>query len=192
VRAIDGGVADLINRADVHGQHRGQQHGRRRGAADFGSRVAVRAGYFQVVLSPPEALAAGAGWRILQLTNTSYFADNSATYALPGATYTLTFRPATGFLAPSDRALQVVANQTAVLTINYTSLGLHAGSPVLSNGVANLTFTAPAGQRLALERSTNLVNWVPVVTNFVGGDGVIRFTDSGLLRSAFYRARLIP
>ena len=82
-----------------------------------------------MVLSPPEALAGWRGLAILQLTNTGYFTDNSATYALTGATYTLTFRAASGFLAPSDRALLVVANQTAVLTVNYTNLAPHAARP---------------------------------------------------------------
>jgi hypothetical protein len=195
VRAIDGAVADLINRADVSGNTGNNNTGG--GVVNLtpgGGGSLFTPGSFQIVLSPPEAIAGGAGWRITQLTNLSYFSDNLATYALPAAAYTLTFRPVFGFLTPSNRPLQIVANQTAVLTVSYTNLAPRASAPTLSSGLVNLTFIAPISQRYALEWSTNLVNWPALATNTVTVDGAVRFTDSNSPNRSktFYRARLVP
>jgi hypothetical protein len=195
VRAIDGAAADLINRADLTANTGDNNTGGGVVNLTPGSGGSLfMPGNFQIILSPPEAIAAGAGWRITQLTNLTYFSDNLATYALPAAAYTLTFRPVFGFLTPSNRPLQVVGNQTAVLTVSYTNLAPRATAPVFSNNTLNLTFTAPVSQRYALEWSTNLINWQPLATNNVAADGVVRFTDSNVpVRSrTFYRARLVP
>jgi subtilisin-like proprotein convertase family protein len=60
-------------------------------------------------------------------------------------------------------------------------------------GLFRMTATGDNGRSYRLESSTNLINWVPVVTNTVSG-GSASFTDSGggssVLR--FYRIVLLP
>ncbi len=195
VRAIDGAVADLINRADVTANTGDNNTGGGVVLLASGVGTLFAPGYLQVVLGPPEAVAAGAGWRIAQLTNATYYSDNTATYALPAASYTLVFRTnVAGWQSPANRALQLAANQTTVVTGNYTRAGAVAVAPTVSNGAVQLTFTAPVGQRYALERSTNLSHWQVVATNPVPADGVLRFGDpiQTSNRAAFYRARLVP
>lgn len=192
VRAIDGAVADLINRADVSANTGDNNTGGGVVLLTPGAGTLFASGYFQVAINPPEALTAGAGWRVTQLTNLSFFNDNSATYALPPANYTLTFKPAFGFLTPPNRLLQVIANQTTVIPITYTNLSPRGFPPSVSNGIPQVVFTAPTGQRYVIERSANLLNWTPLVTNIVAADGTLRFSDASLLESAFYRARLVP
>jgi hypothetical protein len=154
-------------------------------------------GSFYVYLGPPHALAAGAGWRIQQLTNENYFSDNAAVYALPASSnWTLSFREISGFLAPTNRSLVITADQTtSVMTYYlYTNVSPRAESLVLSpDGAVHLTFLAYAGNRYAVEESTNLLNWVPLATNRVPQDGLLHFskTNSSAKAHAFYRARLI-
>ncbi len=195
VRAIDGAVADLINRADVTANTGDNNTGGGVVLLTPGAGTLFAPGYLQVVLGPPEAVAAGAGWRISQLTNTTWYSDNTATYALPAASYTLVFRTnVAGWQSPANRALQLAANQTAVVTVNYTRAGAVAVAPTVSNRAVQLTFTAPVGQRYALERSTNLSHWQVVATNPVLADGMLRFSDSmqPSNRAAFYRVRFVP
>ncbi len=193
VRAIDGAVADLINRADLTANTGENSTGGGVVQLTSGAGTLFAPGYFQITLSPTQAVAGGAGWRILELTNTTYLNDNSATYSIVPATFTLTFSPAFGFLTPANRSLQIVANQTAIIIANYTNVVAIAATPVLSNGALNLTFSAASGQRYALERSTNLVNWSSLVTNQALSNGFLNFSDSNLTNQrGFYRARLVP
>jgi hypothetical protein len=157
-------------------------------------------GYCNVCLGPPQALAAGAGWRIEQDTNNPpfYCSDNSAIWLLPThSNWTLSFREVSGFLAPTNRPLVITADQTTSVMdyYLYTNLSPRADSPVIdTDGVFQLTFLAYAGRRYALEESTNLVNWVPLVTNQVPQDGLLHFakTNSSANERAFYRARFAP
>src|SRR5205807_1854714 len=122
VRAIDGAVADLINRADVSANTGDDHTGGGVLLLSAGAGSLYTPGYFQIILGPAAATNAGAGWRLLELTNVTYFNDNSATYGLPPATYTLTFLSIPGFLAPTNRPLSITAKQTSVIFANYTNL----------------------------------------------------------------------
>jgi hypothetical protein len=155
-------------------------------------------GSFNVCLGPTQALAAGAGWRVQQLTNQNYFSNNSVVYSLPASSgYTLSFRSIPGFLAPANRSLVIKADKTtSVMTYYlYTNVSPRAASPVLgAGGVFQLTYLAYAGKRYAIQESTNLLNWVPLVTNKVPQDGLLHFnkTNSSTKGRAFYRARYVP
>jgi hypothetical protein len=193
VRAIDGAVADLINRAEVTSYTGNNSTGGGVVQLTSGTGALFAPGYFHVILTPSNAVSAGAAWTILQVTNNIYFSDNAATYALPAATYTLSFHSAPGFLTPPDRPLLVAANQTATLFVNYSNFSIIGSLPTFSNGLPQLAFAAAVGQKYALERSTNLIDWIPLVTNTAGNDGFVRFIDSNAAtRNAFYRVRLAP
>jgi hypothetical protein len=195
VRAIDGAVADLINRADLTANTGDNSTGGGLIQLVAGAGALFTPGFFQIIVEPPEAVTLGAGWRIVELTNATFLNDNTATYGLPPATYTLTNRPVFGFLAPSNRALQVVANQTAIITNRYVALAPRATAAV-SNGALSLKFSAPPGQRYAIERSTNLTltNWTAIVTSTVAANGSFSFTLTNIVSPpyGFYRARLAP
>ena len=77
----------------------------------------------------------------------------------------------------------------------YTNVSPRAESPVIStNGALPLTFLGYAGKRYAIEESTNLLHWAPLVTNQIPADGLLHFTRTNWSTKdrAFYRARLIP
>jgi hypothetical protein len=199
VRAIDGSVADMINRANVT-SYSGDLHVGggvvviTSGAGGFLLPVA----YYVVHLGPPAALAAGAGWKITQLSGTTWLADTSQTYQLPAGTYTITFRPIPGYLTPTNLTFTLGAGNTATITDTYVALGgltvPALGAPAVANGSLRFTITGSASERVAIERSTNLVNWTPVVTNTIGPDGSVSFSDASATNRTrgFYRAQVIP
>jgi hypothetical protein len=160
----------------------------------------VPIGFFNVYLGPPQALAAGAGWRILQAANEVYTNDFT-TYSLPvpppWTNWILSFRAISGFDAPTNRSLVITSNRTTGVMAYYlyTNVSPRAECPVIgTNGTVQFTFLANAGKRYAIEESTNLLNWVPLVTNQVPRKGLLRFSRSSLSgnESAFYRARFVP
>lgn len=196
VRAIDGAVADMINRADVTANTGDNNTGGGVIRLEPGTGGSNSITYFQVQLSPQEAINAGAAWRVLNSTNTNYFSDNSATYGLPANAYYLNFRTnVPGYLAPADMLLTLIANQTAVKTANYLSLTPHySQAPAMSNGVIQIIFGAPAGQQYVIEVSTNLTMWTPLVTNIIPTNGMMSFVDPSATNTGrkFYRARHLP
>ena len=157
-------------------------------------------GKFYVHLDPPQALAAAAaGWRVLELTNQTYY-GNDAIYSLPlsnaPAQYTLTFRAIPGYLAPANRALPLIAGQiTGVMAYYvYTNLMPRAVSATAgANGVFKITYLGSAGKLYAIQESTNLINWVTLTTNQIPDDGLLHFitTNAPAKILAFYRASLI-
>jgi hypothetical protein len=155
-------------------------------------------GSFNVYLGGAQAMAAGAAWRLVQLTNESYFSENAGIYSVPASTnYTLTFRPVPGFATPTNRSLAIYADQlTSVMAYYlYTNQSPKAMAMVLgTNGNWQFTFLGLAGKRFALEESPNLVNWVPVATNQVPPDGALRFsrTNNLTIPQRYYRARELP
>ena len=82
----------------------------------------------------------------------------------------------------STNALLTVFNPFSVSTPTF-QLG----------GFFQLTATGDNGRAYRLESSTNLVTWVPIVTNTVSG-GTATFTDSGGtgITLRFYRIVLLP
>ena len=72
-----------------------------------------------------------------------------------------------------------------VLRLNTT-----AGSgPIFLDGSFRLLLDGAAGQRIVIEASTNLLQWLPVYTN-AGQSGPVEFRDNSALnfRRRFYRA----
>lgn len=66
------------------------------------------------------------------------------------------------------------------------------GAISLGAGAGQIQFTGFDGYAYAVERSTNLVNWTVVSTNYPT-NGVFRFTDAtGASEKSFYRSALLP
>ena len=72
-------------------------------------------GSVRYVLSPAEAVAAGAKWKINGTTNAS-----GDTVVVPSGTYTVTFAAATGYAAPASETVVVDAEETVQRTAEYT------------------------------------------------------------------------
>jgi hypothetical protein len=154
-------------------------------------------GSFYVFVGP-QPLAVGAGWRITQVTNEIYFSGAPIIYSLPASpNYTLSFRDIPGYRAPTNHSLVITADQvTSVMAYyTYTNLSPRAYRPVINPGAPfQLTFLAHAGKRYAIEESTNLLHWMPLLTNQVPPDGLLHLTrtNSTATKGVFYRARLVP
>ena len=78
------------------------------------------------------------------------------------------------------------------LTTNLSPVAVSA--LVGANGAFNVTYQGSAGSFYALEESTNLLTWVPRITNQVPQSGILPFsiTNPPTKGRAFYRARLLP
>ena len=81
------------------------------------------------------------------------------------------------------------------------TLTITAGIPAdfssasLNGNLLKMILSAGAGQNYALDRSPNLVDWTPLVTNTVAAGGTVNFSDTvgvDKSKSMFYRARLVP
>lgn len=196
VRAIDAGVVDLINRADVSANTGDNNVGGGVGWVPPSSGGSLFApGYLRVLLSPPEAIAAGAGWRLLGSGQTNYVNDNTARFGLLPATYTVEFRAATGYGIPTNRPVTIVVEQTAELEVVY-ELSTPAES-VLTNltlSPANgftLSLQGSSGVAYVIEGSTNLTRWDALATNLGLTNGVWQFRDPSATGRPylFYRGR---
>jgi hypothetical protein len=160
-------------------------------------------GRFSVYLDPPQAVAAGAGWRIKEATNMNYLSA-IATYGLITSnfypTYHIEFRPVPGFTTPATQAMALsyyYTNHTTNIQAYYiyTNLSPQAQNLTLgTNGLCSITYLGNAGSRYAVEESTNLFNWKALITNQVPLDGLLRFstTNSPAKSRAFYRAHQVP
>ena len=67
-------------------------------------------------LQPPQAVAAGAGWRIYGETN---YLPSGSTVDTDAGTYIVEFRPLTGWLAPGNLTVAVQTGETAYVTATY-------------------------------------------------------------------------
>jgi len=164
--------------------------------ADGGPLFAM--GVFSVYMDPPRALSAGAAWRVTELTNQTYY-SNAALYGLPiGDTpYHLAFQAVPGFQAPTNTVLLLSTNQTNNIQIYYTYTNLSPLAVTASggaDGVFRITYLANASNRYAIEESTNLFDWKPLVTNQIPPDGLLRLSITNPLAKprCFYRTHWIP
>ena len=67
-------------------------------------------------LQPPQAVAAGAAWRIYGETN---YLPSDSTVDMKAGTYLIEFRPLTGWLAPNNLTVAVRTGETAYVTATY-------------------------------------------------------------------------
>jgi hypothetical protein len=196
VRAIDTGVVDLINRADVSANTGDNNVGGGVGWVPPSSGGSLFApGYLRVLLNPPEAIVAGAAWRLLGSGQTNYVNDNTARFGLLPATYTVEFRAATGYATPTNRPVTIVVEQTAELEVVYevpTPTKSVLTNLVLSPATGfTLNLQGSSGVAYVIEGSTNLTRWDPLATNLGLTNGVWQFRDASATGRPylFYRGR---
>ncbi len=80
----------------------------------------VPPGTLQVVLAPPEAVTAGAQWRI----PAGAWQESGAVLSLASGPYPLEFAPVTGWHAPQEPAATVVDGQSTVIHAEYMEEGV--------------------------------------------------------------------
>jgi hypothetical protein len=197
VRAIDSGVLDLINRAESSANTGGNNSGGGVVLLTPGTGGGLFSpGYLKVELGPQSAIDAGAGWRLVGHPLSNYFNNNVPIGLLPGG-YTVEFKAITGYAAPANLPVQVVADQTAVITGNYMMLPPGFTAPLRgTNGVFAFGLIGQPGTIYLMEATTNLgqTNWLIIATNIMDSNGVWQFTDpaSTNLPNRYYRARQTP
>ncbi|HEY9172431.1 MAG TPA: immunoglobulin domain-containing protein, partial [Verrucomicrobiae bacterium] len=144
VRLIDTNVLELINTAASAANLGTNFTGG--GAINLvvvgGSNFATAGLNFSV--GPPEALAAGGGWRILGLRDYTNFtsAATGSVRVVVGVAYTLEFREAPGWIAPTNLTLNLPAGQTNSVAFVYAPAGmlpLVVTNPASVNAIAGET-----------------------------------------------------
>jgi hypothetical protein len=161
-------------------------------------------GYYYVSLSLDDALAAGAAWRIAEFENNeTWHSNNTQKFKtqVPAANHWhIVFQALPGFSAPPEQELLLKVGKTITVPANYaytnpyTNLVPRIVSMSLgTNADFQFTCLGRSGRYYAIEESTNLLHWVPLTTNQIHQDGMLRFsrTNAPPQTRAFYRWHLI-
>jgi len=116
-----------------------------------------------------------------------------------GSDQTFPFNITTSGLGAGNYALTAVATAAGVSStssvVNITVVApvtVSISSPNVANGEFSFSYSANPGLRYVVQRSSDLVNWVPVVTNVAAGNPV-PFTDTFISNgSRYYRVGRLP
>jgi hypothetical protein len=197
VRAIDSAVVNLITLAAALGDSGTNNSGG--GVVTIIPSLAVSQsdpGYLILQLGPPAAVQAGAAWKLAGQPASYYSKANPSLQEITSTnSIVLQFKPIPGWNLPTNQSVTVFPGVIVTNTALYTIAGANFSSASLSGNLLAMTFTAGAGQIYALERSTNLNTWTPLLTNTVPVGGTLNFSDTPSTnnsKSVFYRAHLVP
>jgi len=194
VRAINGEVVDLINRAEISGNGGGNISGG--GVAILGSGLSAPAfGTGQLTVSMNSASATGIrpGWRVVGSPDTNYLTGTQSTVALfGGGSYPIEFRVVPGFITPSNRTIQMAVSGNVTLQADYVAI-----RPLLSlNRASGLSLSGGTGAIYRVEFVTNLIptaSWIPFTNFMLSSDPqTISNTRPATNGTRFYRAVLVP
>ncbi len=152
VRGIDSNVVNMITWAQTLGDTGTNGTG--------GGVITITAGagsglpaYVQVPIGPPEAVAAGAAWRVYGTTTWSTAPTFTETIA-SGNSVTLEFKPIHGWNLPSNKTVQITPGQLTTVPATYTRIPLAVipAAGLASSGYSGGPFT-PAGVTYTLTNS---------------------------------------
>jgi len=129
------------------------------------------------------------------VTNVTFFGNSSSLGSASTAPFTIT----SGNLAAGNYALTAVATAggasatSSVVNITVVSpVAISATAPNITNGQFSFDYTANPGLTYVVERSSNLVGWLPIATN-VASSNPAHFTDNLIRNSSlFYRVGRRP
>ena len=117
-RAIDSGVIDLFNRAELTAN---TGNNNTSGGISQTSYTAISTtstkGALTVILEPAEARAAGALWKLG--TDASYVISGTRKNSLTPGDYVLQFKPVPGFQTPPQQTVSVISNSLSTVTFTY-------------------------------------------------------------------------
>ncbi len=123
-------------------------------------------GYLQTMILPQNAINAGAQWQVPG----SGWLNTGDTVGLSPGTFTVSFKPISGWITPTDRQVQVTAGQTAVTTGIYSTQTRVIG---LSGNLAfgNVTVGTSSQRTLTISNSGNSTLTVTSISYPTGFSG---------------------
>jgi hypothetical protein len=129
------------------------------------------------------------------VTNVAFFASTNSLGAVQSAPFTIT----AGGLAAGPYALTAVATAggisatSSVVNITVVSpVPITLSSPRITNSQFAFDYSANPGLSYVVQNSSNLIDWLPLVTN-VPASNSVHFTDSFTPNGArYYRVGRLP
>jgi hypothetical protein len=187
VRAIDGEVVDLINRAEASASAGGNHTGG--GVITISPRNTSGGSalaYVLVELGPPEAVAAGGAWRVAGRVEEWTAATNTPIYLTAGGEVRIEFRSAPGWELPVEELVGVeLANAVVTVRPRYwlrPVVGYQGG--VRLRGSAGVAYRIEYKDNLSSPTWTTLTNITPTTTNAL----LIPGTQPSTSGQRFFRA----
>jgi hypothetical protein len=195
VHGIDSNVVNLITWAQACGDSGTNGTGGGVITITVGSGGGGNLAYLQVNLGPPEAVNAGAAWRLQGTSDWGTNAPFTITIS-QGASATLEFKPIPGWDLPPTQTLTLTAGELRTASAAYTPLPVSfSAARVLPGGGVAITLQGAAGRVYSILGSTNLLkpltNWTEVL-RLTNTTGQATFTNPPpLLRRQYYRAKAL-
>lgn len=150
-----------------------------------------------VVYAAPAAvkLAADASVSSGAVTNVEFFVNGTAAGAVQAAPFMLT----TGNLPAGPYALTAVAAAagisatSAVVNVSVVNpVAVNLSAPINAGGQFSFSYSANAGLGYVIQRSTNLIDWIPLATNTADGSSVSFSNALSPVGPMFYRVGRLP
>jgi hypothetical protein len=139
-------------------------------------------------------IAAGATVSSGTVTNVAFFGNSSPLGSRQGAPFSITANN----LSAGPYALTAVATAAGISTTSsvvnisvVTPVVTSLSAPVTSNNQFSFGYSANQGLRYVIESSSNLFNWMPVVTNVATSDPAF-YTNVISGDGSFYRVGRLP
>jgi len=151
--------------------------------------VIPQIGSLQVTIGPAGAVSAGAQW---QVDGGAWQNSGATVSGLSVGNHPVVFNTVSGWTTPGNQNVTVNANQTTPATGTYVAIPeppKQLTGMTLSNGVFRFVLNGPVGSNFVIQISSNLVNWLPLVTNVIPASGSVLITDPVIGQpTRFYRA----
>ncbi|HEX4349267.1 MAG TPA: Ig-like domain-containing protein, partial [Verrucomicrobiae bacterium] len=135
--------------------------------------------------------APGAG----PVTNVQFFAN---TTTLLGSATVAPFTAVSSSITAGSYSLTAVATAAGISATSapvnvsvVTPVSTHISSPNVSAGLFSFSYNANPGLSYVVEGSSNLINWLPLVTN-VPSVSPVPFSNPDANHAQFYRIDLLP
>jgi hypothetical protein len=196
-RLIDPEVALLIQQADASSKGGDQSTGGgviRLSAPSLGG-TNFNLGGLSVRLMPISVIDLGAAWRMLGVSDSYHpvpdFTSTMETVPVNEGEFHMEFRPITGFVSPTARLVQIVANQKTEIEAEYLEMPQLRFDPR-----QGIILSGLPGQTYRLEYTDNLwpnPEWLPLNTNTLTGASTLTINPGpSVAPQRFFRLVWVP